>query len=254
MTNSEIKDLKELLDQAAAAQAAAAETDTAGKGDKSKPGPKTVAGKQRSSLNAMKHALTGQVVVLPEDDMAVYNAHLAKVEEETGAKEHLEKLLAKNIADCHWRIERIRRIENGTFAVGHMQTLKIDTGHARINDTICETQTFLAESKSLANLTLYEQRILRGRKQDEARLKELVEARKAREAKALEEAKLLAKLAYMKNRDYNPQTDGFVFSSKEIRAAVERDLRIFEAKHYEKHGFHPKNRPQMPRLAFLHAA
>ena len=246
MTNSEIKDLKELLDQAAAAQAAAAETDTAGKGDKSKPGPKTVAGKQRSSLNAMKHALTGQVVVLPEDDMAVYNAHLAKVEEETGAKEHLEKLLAKNIADCHWRIERIRRIENGTFAVGHMQTLKIDTGHARINDTICETQTFLAESKSLANLTLYEQRILRGRKQDEARLKELVEARKAKEAQQLEEAKALAMVAYMKGRDYDPKADGFVFSPKEIRAIIEREDRVNEANHYKKYGYDRNNRYKPP--------
>ena len=145
MNTSELKELKDLLDQASAAQAsaaqAAADTDTANKADKSCPGPRTVAGKQRSSLNAMKHALTGQVVVLPEDDMAVYNAHLAKIEEQTGAKEHEEKLLAKALADHHWRVERIRRIENGTFAAGHMQPLKIDTGHARINDTIPRAKT-----------------------------------------------------------------------------------------------------------------
>ena len=33
-------------------------------------GPKTEAGKQKSSLNALRHGLTGQTVVMPAEDLA----------------------------------------------------------------------------------------------------------------------------------------------------------------------------------------
>ncbi len=39
-------------------------------------GPKTEAGKQRSSLNALRHGLTGQIVVMPTEDLQAYQAHL----------------------------------------------------------------------------------------------------------------------------------------------------------------------------------
>jgi len=38
-------------------------------------GPRTAAGKQRSSLNAWRHGLTGQTVVLPTEDHSAYERH-----------------------------------------------------------------------------------------------------------------------------------------------------------------------------------
>ncbi len=38
-------------------------------------GPRTEAGKQRSSLNALRHGLTGQTVVLPTEDHSAYERH-----------------------------------------------------------------------------------------------------------------------------------------------------------------------------------
>lgn len=207
-------------------------------------GPRSEAGKQKSSLNAMKHGLTGQVVVLPEDNMAAYNAHVDKITALRGAVTYEECLLAKNVADSYWRVERIKNIENGTFAVGHMSKLKVDTGNDKVNDLVSNTQVFHGESKGFSNMALYEQRILRARKQDEAALKEMIEARKAKEAKELEEAKLLAKLAWMENRDYDPKADGFVYSRQEIRAIIEREKRLEDAKHYQKVGWSRHNRPQ----------
>jgi hypothetical protein len=38
-------------------------------------GPRTDAGKQRSSLNALRHGLTGHVIVLPSEDQVAYETH-----------------------------------------------------------------------------------------------------------------------------------------------------------------------------------
>jgi hypothetical protein len=38
-------------------------------------GPRTESGKQRSSLNALRHGLTAQSAVLPSEDPAAYEAH-----------------------------------------------------------------------------------------------------------------------------------------------------------------------------------
>jgi hypothetical protein len=39
-------------------------------------GPKIKAGKQRSRLNALRHGLTGQIIVLPNDDLNSYQQHI----------------------------------------------------------------------------------------------------------------------------------------------------------------------------------
>jgi hypothetical protein len=38
-------------------------------------GPRTAAGKQRSSLNALRHGLTGHTIVLPTEDHSAYQRH-----------------------------------------------------------------------------------------------------------------------------------------------------------------------------------
>src|SRR5260370_14349874 len=38
-------------------------------------GPRTETGKQRSKLNALRHGLTGQTVVLPAEDHSAYQCH-----------------------------------------------------------------------------------------------------------------------------------------------------------------------------------
>jgi hypothetical protein len=81
-------------------------------------GPRTAEGKRRSSLNALRHGLTGQTVVLPEDDLAAYQKHCAQFHAELKPQGLLETKAVQTIADTYWRLDRIRAMENNLFSLG----------------------------------------------------------------------------------------------------------------------------------------
>src|SRR5258708_20203385 len=66
-------------------------------------GPKTQAGKHRSSLNAMRHGLTGHTVVMPAEDLDAYNAFTQKAFDALKPVGFLEEQFAQIIADTSWR-------------------------------------------------------------------------------------------------------------------------------------------------------
>ena len=80
-------------------------------------GPKTRAGKARSSRNALKHGMrAAKYVVLPEEDAAEF-AHLeAALFEELAPVGALQTVLARRVAIAAWRLARADRIEADLFA------------------------------------------------------------------------------------------------------------------------------------------
>src|SRR5215472_18448845 len=80
-------------------------------------GPTTPNGKSRSSLNATRHGLTGRVVVLPSEDMKVYEVFSQELMTSLDPKTPLERELAKTVVDQQWRLNRIRSIEDGMLAL-----------------------------------------------------------------------------------------------------------------------------------------
>src|SRR5215469_15043332 len=81
-------------------------------------GPTSPNGKSRSSLNATRHGFTGRVVVLPSEDMKVYEAFSAELMSSLDPKTPLERELAKTVVDQQWRLNRVRSIEDGMLALG----------------------------------------------------------------------------------------------------------------------------------------
>ena len=74
-------------------------------------GPRTPEGKQRSSMNACKHNLTGGSALLPSEDPEAYAAHCeAQVHQYRPVSEHA-KHLVKELADSMWRLDRARGYE-----------------------------------------------------------------------------------------------------------------------------------------------
>ena len=68
-------------------------------------GPRTPEGKKRSSLNALRHGLTGQVVVMPSEDLQAYNAFLDRYIKGLNPKNEPEEQLAFDMANstCNLR-------------------------------------------------------------------------------------------------------------------------------------------------------
>src|SRR5436190_20192737 len=81
-------------------------------------GPTTPQGKRRASLNALRHGLTGQTVVLPSDDLAAYTESCRQIHAELRPAGLLQTQAVQTIADTHWRLDRIRSMENNLFSLG----------------------------------------------------------------------------------------------------------------------------------------
>src|SRR5947209_1088511 len=74
-------------------------------------GPQTPEGKAKSSLNAVKTGLTGRTVLLPAEDTAAYEAHIARFQQEFQPVGEREIRLVQNLADTQWRLDRIPNLE-----------------------------------------------------------------------------------------------------------------------------------------------
>jgi len=127
-------------------------------------GPRTEEGKRRSSLNALRHGLTGQTVVLPEDDLAAYQKHCAQFHAELKPQGLLETKAVQTIADTYWRLDRIRAMENNLFSLGfHELSGELSSDDPAIHCALVQAKSLDGRGDLLARLSLYEQRLNRTR-------------------------------------------------------------------------------------------
>src|SRR4029077_15497181 len=81
-------------------------------------GPRTAAGKQRASLNAWRHGLTGQTVVLPSEDQSAYQRHSQSFLDEYRPKGATETQLVQSLLDSSWQLNRAAAVETNLFSLG----------------------------------------------------------------------------------------------------------------------------------------
>ena len=79
-------------------------------------GPKTPEGKAAVRLNANKHGLRSQEVLLPGEDEEALKELDENLRAELQPVGELENLLVDGITAAHWRLRRLRRVEAGIFA------------------------------------------------------------------------------------------------------------------------------------------
>jgi hypothetical protein len=138
-------------------------------------GPRTPAGKAITRLNAVTHALTGQLTIVAPSDHAAFTGlsqRLAADLQPTGEQEL--QVAARLIRDT-WRLARAAANEENIYALGFMDqantegnrdlvvTQTIDP-HAdpALTAAICNARTYLTHSRDFDRASLYEQRLKRG--------------------------------------------------------------------------------------------
>ncbi len=152
-------------------------------------GPRTAEGKARSSLNALRHGITGQVSILTEEDRAAHDRFCQELMDDLEPHGSLELQFASSIAEDFWRLQRIRAVENDILALGCFSgAADIDVDHPEIHTSLTRARTFLDHSKEIERLTLYEQRINRAIEKNRKQLDELQSKRRGAERREAFEA------------------------------------------------------------------
>jgi hypothetical protein len=88
-------------------------------------GPRTAAGKARSSQNALKHGLRAEQVVLPTEDPQAFNEHLEAWVEDWQPPSMARRHLVDQAAVASWRIKRCIRLESARISVRVEEAYKV---------------------------------------------------------------------------------------------------------------------------------
>jgi hypothetical protein len=210
-------------------------------------GPRSDAGKQKSSLNALRHGLTACVVVLPTEDLAAYQRFSAEYLADLAPETFAERQSAQTIIDTQWRLNRIRGLEDGMLALGHYGPEgDIDPGHPQIHAALTAAAAYREHSQAFVNLSMHEQRLNRTLTNAIGTLEDLKAKRTSARQSALDAAiaqhnmdKMLGQPTATTN---DLPTNGFVFTTEQIETESRRRHRLFEAKiaeecHYDRKKF-----------------
>jgi hypothetical protein len=186
-------------------------------------GPRTIEGKQRSALNALRHGLTGQTIVMPAEDLEAYQAHVQAFMSEHQPQGATETQLVQSLADAAWRLNRVSVLETNllTLDIINQDFPNHESTH-EMREAIAIAAALDSHTRALSTLSIHGQRLSRQFEKTLALLEKLQSARLARpvgDAQVERQVKLSAKPAQMHRIEDQPhdlprrlQPNGFVLS------------------------------------------
>ena len=182
-------------------------------------GPTSEAGKAASSLNALKTGLTGRTVLLPGDDAAAYQAHIASFLKRHDPSGDAEQNLVQSLADTEWRLLRIPALEMGIYALARFEFAELFPNESEtVRHALIDAKTFLVYQRPLNNLSVQENRLRRQREKDTETLRKMQTNRQDEETMRLNKAARLYIEAVDEERHdvFDLGAFGFEFSMEQI--------------------------------------
>ena len=125
-------------------------------------GPKTEAGKAKSSLNAVSGGLTGRTVLLPSEDAEAYREHMANYFVRHDPRTPEEEELVQDLAQTKWRLMRIPQLEEDLWALGAVLFASMFEDQPEdVRPGLIRAHTLVSYGKRFDNLFLQESRLTR---------------------------------------------------------------------------------------------
>jgi hypothetical protein len=197
-------------------------------------GPRTEAGKQRSSLNALRHGLTGQTVVLPTEDHSAYQRHSQAFLDEYRPKGATEIQLVQSLLDTSWQLNRASAVETNLFSLGITEMEdRIRATHPDAETALAMALAYREHNRAFANIGIYRQRLAREFERTLILLRQIQAERRTNEERQLDDAAKILKMHQDENLPYQPADDGFVFSKAEIESYIGREERWQQANDHD---------------------
>jgi hypothetical protein len=174
-------------------------------------GATTPEGKAKSSMNALKHGLTGKTVLLPTDDPAEYERQLQNQIRAFKPATEEELTLVQSMVDSAWRITRIKALETGIMVKGQIEFAgKFEDQTPARRAQLIDVETYLKYEKSIRNLNIQEARLHRRIEKDQAELLRLQANRRREEMLA---AQTKPAPSRQPHPTASPKPNGFEFST-----------------------------------------
>jgi hypothetical protein len=184
-------------------------------------GPRTEAGKQRSSQNALRHGLTARTAVLPSEDPAAYQRHCRQFIDEYKPATASETQLVQQLADTSWRINRIPLLEADVLARAQSPAPSPEPPAFDIVDA----------HRLLASLTLNSTRLARQFQKTLDQLRDIQLDRRQHERRELKDAAAILELHKYEGVPWEPSDHGFVFSKDQVERFAQRMIRQNQSRH-----------------------
>ena len=187
-------------------------------------GPRTDAGKQRSSLNALRHGLTAASAVLPSEDPAAYDATSPQ--------------LLRRIPTRHSHRNPARPASSPTppgASTASRSSKPTCSPAPPTRPTSKPPSTFdiVDAHRLIANLGIQGQRLSRQFQKSLDKLRDIQADRAERERRDLKDAAAILELHKHKGIPWEPADHGFVFSKDQVQRFAQRNMRLHEARHID---------------------
>ena len=124
-------------------------------------GPASPTGKQRSSMNAVTHNLSGQNLILQETEVEAYNRMATSMLTDLKPKSEPENQIALKIIDINFRLNRLTAVENNLFEFGLTQAETNCPHDDRVEVMAAQTRGWIKHSGVYDVIGRYENRLSR---------------------------------------------------------------------------------------------
>jgi len=127
-------------------------------------GPRTSAGRAKSSLNALKSGLTGETILLPTDDAIEYERHLNNYVRDLSPEGEVETDRVILLAQTAWRLKRVPSLEASIYALGEIELADAFPDYEdnpELRASLVRAAVHLKYEKQIRNLHLQESRLQR---------------------------------------------------------------------------------------------